>query len=581
MYLNKKNIIIEFLNEVIKIIDKDTEFYSHNINFDGMLIIETLTKKKIRFEWFIRDLNIYWIKIYFVNMIITLRCSYKIIPLSIEKIGEIIGIKKKIFPYKFSSYKNLYYIGDYPDIKYFDNVSIEDYEKFTISKEFDFKKVSIEYCQNDLLILEDVLINIFNIINSYSKNIIRYSYSFSSIAYKLFSKKYDTFRICEKKIKIREYEYIKKSYYGGRCEVFGNPSDEEIIHHFDFSGMYAQCMKNRFPTGRPIFKTDSLNIKEIGLHSVKVFSDSEYPILPSHYKEKLFFLNGYIIGVFTHIELLFFIENGGKIIDHYSSYVYPSEENVFIEYVEEFSKIRSKGKYYNFFGKSMHNGLYGSFALNVDNEETVIVYNEDELNTYLSNTMVKSWKKINNCIIIKIAKNSMSKKFLDKRNNWSEEISRNLIYASYISSYARIKLYRGILEILKNKGRIYYCDTDSFFAGFKKSYLNECMGEIKWTEIYDDAVFISPKFYYLKIKEKEKVKSKGVRNDNEHTFDIIKKNFYDNKEEIIFKNQLTFYKKDYILLQKYGEKNISINGYDKRIFIENKKKTTPVYSNTY
>lgn len=538
--------------------------------------MESLTKNKIIFKWFIRDLNIYWIKVFFLNIEITLRCSYKIIPISIEKLGTMIGLKKKIFPYKFSSYSNLNYVGKCPSIEYFNNITEIEYSIYRDKNNFfNFRKISIEYCENDLIILKQVLKNIFNIIEKYDKRVLNTSFSFSSISYKLFKKKFDFFEVCDYNLPLVEYEYIRKSYFGGRTEVFGNPDEGEIIHYFDFSGMYAQCMKNKFVVGNPVFKKKNLNVAEIGLHTVKIYSNFNYPILPSYYNKKLLFLNGEFVGTFTHVELKYFLEKGGQIRDHYSSYVYEKEDYVFKNYVEEFIKIREKGVYYKIFGKVMNNGLYGSFALQEDKEETVIVYSDEELSAYIEATDVKSWKKVNNCIILKIIKNNRSKNFLDKKGKWAKEGKRNLIYASYISSYARIKLYEGFLEILKNGGKLYYCDTDSFFAGFKENYLNKNMGEIKWSKIYDDAVFISPKFYFLKKEKNEESVFKGIAS-NSYKFDEIKKNFYDNKEKIIFKNQLNFTKKEYVLVQKYLEKKVSINNYDKRIFIKNKKETIPI-----
>jgi hypothetical protein len=44
-------------------------------------------------------------------------------------------------------------------------------------------------------------------------------------------------------------EYIRQSYYGGRCEIFGNPIENDVIHHFDYSGMYGQCMLEKYPHG--------------------------------------------------------------------------------------------------------------------------------------------------------------------------------------------------------------------------------------------------------------------------------------------------------------------------------------------
>lgn len=52
------------------------------------------------------------------------------------------------------------------------------------------------------------------------------------------------------------------------------------------------------------------------------------------------------------------------------------------------------------------------------------------------------------------------------------------MYATIIASRARIRLYKAIEEVTKNEGRVYYYDTDSIFAGFKKKVIGEQHGEI-------------------------------------------------------------------------------------------------------
>jgi len=91
-----------------------------------------------------------------------------------------------------------------------------------------------------------------------------------------------------------DHLYIKDAYYGGRCEVFGNPHNK-IIHYFDFSGMYAQCMKQKFPIGAKQYKNKNLSIYDKGFHSVKVKVDDYLPFLP-YRTNKLLFPNGIIIG---------------------------------------------------------------------------------------------------------------------------------------------------------------------------------------------------------------------------------------------------------------------------------------------
>jgi len=126
--------------------------------------------------------------------------------------------------------------------------------------------------------------------------------------------------------------------------------------------------------------------------------------------------------------------------------------------------------------------------------------------------------------------------------------------------------------VINNNGKLFYTDTDSIIAGFKENKINQKLGEIKWSNVYSDAVFISSKFYYLK---EENLKIKGI-NVKDYDFNTIKKDFYENKLYIKFNSQLNIKKKDYSIFLEYISKEIYLKAYDKRIFTENKKKTIPI-----
>lgn len=575
-YNKKIDIIIIFLEKIIE--NSKTEnimLYTHNINFDGFVFINFLKKTFIKFDWFSRGLNLYWIDIYYLKKKIRIRCSYKIIPLSIKKLGEIIKIEKKIFPYKFISIQNLNYKGEVPNEEFFN--SKEEYVEFKKKNvEFDFKKLSLDYCKQDVLIIKNVLNQIIKIINTYDKKVITNSFSFSSISYKIYIKKYDKYDIKKNYLKNEEYSYFKSGYYGGRCEVFGNPIESEIVHHFDFSGMYAQCMLQKFPTGLPILKEKNLDLKEVGFHAIKFKCDSYLPYLPIR-NNKLLFANGIMSGVYWYEEILNAVNfNKCEILEHYSSYVYNYEDYVFQEYVNEFINVRKKGLYYNIFGKNMVNGLYGSFALSEDNFFTTIIYSEEELNSILQLVDVIKWRNIGNVFIVEVLKNKKSSNFFDKKNRWNDINKRNVGYAAIIASKARIKLNNALQIVLDNQGKLYYTDTDSIFAGFKENYLNKTLGEITWSDIYEDAVFISSKFYQIKNK---KIKLKGVKIED-YSFEKLKKEFYENKKNTNFNNQLNIYKKDFTIFLNYNLKSVKMDCYDKRIFLENKKETKPILINT-
>jgi hypothetical protein len=111
--------------------------------------------------------------------------------------------------------------------------------------------------------------------------------------------------------------------------------------------------------------------------------------------------------------------------------------------------------------------------------------------------------------------------------------------------------------------------------------LNNQYGEVKWQEIWKDAVFIGPKFYAFKDENnKDIIKIKGI-SKNDYNFNQLKNLFYANKESIFYNSQLNFRKKKYELKQTYIKKIISLNKYDKRIFTENKKNTRPLLNPPY
>jgi hypothetical protein len=59
----------------------------------------------------------------------------------------------------------------------------------------------------------------------------------------------------KKKIMLKYDRIIRQAYFGGRCEVFGNPLDDEIVLHYDWTGMYAQCMREKL-LGGEVFESN-------------------------------------------------------------------------------------------------------------------------------------------------------------------------------------------------------------------------------------------------------------------------------------------------------------------------------------
>ena len=97
---------------------------------------------------------------------------------------------------------------------------------------------------------------------------------------------------------------LRPAYFGGRCEVIGNIFQDEYLYHFDFKGMYGQCMQQNFCFGSYKLKSlesDSTDFSTPGFYSIKFKSIGFHlPILPHHHlaNQKLLFTNGVIRGIY-------------------------------------------------------------------------------------------------------------------------------------------------------------------------------------------------------------------------------------------------------------------------------------------
>lgn len=295
------DLVIDCLNKIVNVArDKVIEMYIHNLNFDGIILVDAISKKYVSYQIVSDKTNIYLLKINYCGKTILFKCSYKIIPMSLQALGDFEKFPKKSFPYKFVNKLNLNYIGKTPPLKYWESSKeFEDFINKTDNRNFDFnlKEVATDYCLNDARLTRRILMNIFTIIDQVGKSIRKKSLSASSISHKFFFEKYNKKNI-EESLPFNIDSYVRPSYFGGRCEVFGNIQEFEHIKYYDFPGMYGQCMLEKFHFGKCKF-VEPREVKEPGFYNIDYISSDPYlPILPSHEGGKLMFLNGTKNGTF-------------------------------------------------------------------------------------------------------------------------------------------------------------------------------------------------------------------------------------------------------------------------------------------
>ena len=531
-------------------------YYVHNLTFEIFVFLRYLIELDIKYKIISANKSVYSAEIWYKKKKIRLRCSYKLTMLSLKKLAKLSGVEEKgIFPYKILN-KNL---KDEVKIEKEMFNDINEYEKFKERYGSNIKVYEIleEYCINDARITKESIIKYWKIIeeNGLTKN------NRILTAAKLSIENYFLKNcIIKKKIKLKYDRVIRESYFGGRTEVFGNQKENEILLHYDWSGMYAQCMKEKVLGGEIIESNIIKDLKYPGFYWIKFRQNLEIPILPIK-KDKLLFANGEFEGWYWFEEIALAIEYGVEIISVRKMISAQYYDNFIKDFVELNDEIRKISPIHKIIGKNNNNTFYGRLGMNPERLEEEIT-NKLDINKY------EKVVEINGAFI------GYKKK--------EKSISNVLISAS-ITSKARIKLYRGIDEVIKNGGRVLYTDTDSIIAAFKENeYENKLdikMGEVLFDSsdmntIISEGVFAMPKTYAVRYKDgREIVKIKGF--NVRPSFDEFKEKFY-NKEEIVTEN-VEWNKKDLLIRNILREKRTNLNSLDKRKWKENLKDTEPLF----
>ena len=532
-------------------------FYVHNLTFDGILIIENL-RKKIKFNAVLFKSSLYELNIWSKNFKVKFKCSLKLFPLPLKKIGKLLdkNYEKLEFPHSFVNKNNFNkYIGDHPVLKEIKN--------------WNLKEECVKYCIRDCKIVREMLRIIFQ--EKYLNENMR-ARSISSLSLEVFKEHFNNLNL-ETKLDKKYDKIVREAYFGGRCEIFGNVKEGEKIFHFDFTGMYSEIMKEEFCFGKiKVVREVRIEKKiEEGFYDVDVISDNmDIPILPFRNEEgKLLFPNGMWRGVYWYEELMLFLEEGGRISKIHKVIRFEKKGKPFVEFVEYFKKLRKKSEFDNVFWKLFINSMYGRMGMEESNVKTEIVdqlkYKRIELKKQIIKEII-----INKVIVVT---------YVEK--NDKKEIDSNVCIAAAITSKARIKLYKAYKEVIKNGGRLLYSDTDSVFAAYTRNVIGENHGEIFWDgskkdTAVDKAIFAIPKGYAIKLENTSTVKIKGFKKDS-ITFEEFEKTFK-NKKELITK-EIHFSKAKFKLKFEEIEKTILLHNYSKRIFNEDKTETKPLVIN--
>jgi len=559
----------------------------NNSNFDNLLIYEKLYEEDQSTEYIFTNNAIKRIK--YNNLIfLDMRLYYSG---SLKKVAEAFKIDthKGVFPYDFVHKKNIYYIGEHPEEKFFNKGDYEIYKKEYMSESniFIMKDYTEKYCLLDSKMVYEIAVKHLNenigFIKILENKKITKSFFNSQgcatgagIAINIFKHVFLNYKLDESPEKVLEHEKLR--YKGGRTEVFkkefNNPNKK--LHYFDINSSYPSSMTEEMPykyintvkySKNKILELDEV-IKFNGYYcKIEYKGDNKFyiPNILTRTKEgDIIATNNTDFSWHWGVEVIEAIKNGCEVIYNEIERYEPKE--IFKQYSQYFYNERLKIKETNeskaTFYKLLLNSLYGKFGQKRFTHKEIVNNSEEMYNILGQNDKLINWQLINNKIMVEY-----------ETTGDEFQIGKLTRFSSYISAVSRSKLS----EIMRDIGHehIYYCDTDSIFTDKKPNnkYIDSnILG--KWKEEtktpIKKAIFLAPKTYYYCCENgKTDQKAKGVK-ASELTVE--------NYEMLMNKELLKFGQKNNMFFRSFN--GIKINPtirhistvYNKRIWGDNDSK---------
>lgn len=323
----------------------------------------------------------------------------------------------------------------------------------------------------------------------------------------------------------------RDSYYGGRTETimcYFRITGNQRIHYVDVTSMYPAVMRDCvYPVGPPtVLKKDRDPMIPIhqffGVAKVKISSPEfmHLPFLPTRSNVgKVTFGLGTIVGTYTSVELKQAVALGYEIKEIYEQWHYPHQSSdLFKEYVETFFELKKKAKEENNNGlatlaKICLNSMYGKLAESSANKrQTKIINTYEDLSSLLYGDFSE--------VIVNLLNDKVGYTTISKAQTIVESPDTNVVVASFVTAYARTKLYMEGYHVLQDK--MLYADTDSliYYSDNGEHLIPlDTTGELGlWTselsshdDYFYEFVSSGPKSYALKSKSGtgDMVKSKG------------------------------------------------------------------------
>ncbi|KAF3778769.1 DNA polymerase [Nymphaea thermarum] len=439
-----ERMLFEFLFHLEESVNKNSVYFHNFARFDGIFILRYYVDRgnKYKIKTLLRNHKLYELKVYLGDkFLFRFRDSCTLLPSSLETLG------KTLCPELGSK-------GSIPHADlYVSNLLLNSVDL-------------INYLRQDILILGGVMLKAQEINWSKYRIDVEDVMTISSLALKIFRKKYfddETFHI---NIPTRNQDtFIRRGYYGGHVDVY-KPYGENL-YYYDVNSLYPHIMKSYpMPCGIPVWKN---NLERVGLDSLFGFIEA-YVVCPTNisrpflpYKDQygtLLFPTGKFIGVFYSEELKFARDLGYHVIP-LRGYLFEKKSSPFEGLISNLYESRLEAKKagdeaMTYIYKILMNSIYCRFGMNPESTVTEICNHKKYEELMRKDNFQSAEKLTDHYYMVNYISNSS---FADD-DDWKAPKMSAVQLAAAITACARIHMYPYI-----SRPDCYYTDTDSIVLG--------------------------------------------------------------------------------------------------------------------
>jgi len=393
--------------------------------------------------------------------------SFNLLPTSVKKLGELLGLPKLELGHNYES---------------------------------DAKKIieDVKYCIRDCKIVYDSLAKIFEPLEP--------SFTIGSLSLKLFRAQYLTNSI---KVDPGADQFFE-CLYGGRTEAFKLGSCDANVYDINSAYPYVMKEKHFVDPGslRTIHNPNEGTAQEIikqceGFINATVYVDPEekLPALPYRTDDRLIFPCGEFAGSWTFPEIRNALKNTKTKLIKIHKIVYGKRiESPFKQFVlDQYTKRNSTDdEFLRYYYKLLMNNLYGKLIQRA-REEFRFCQTQRDAWQFMRE------RKLKKAEIIEVNGGYFLR--YDTHRIFSHTIAA---WGAYVTTYVRVMLH----EMMKpNLDKLVYCDTDSVFIEKNMRMDSKDLGGWKREEKKITNIRTLKDYVYIDEAGKEKQMLKGVKKD--------------------------------------------------------------------